>query len=263
MHADTHNTPIHLGISPRLRIKVRFTHPCAVSAAPIFCGSLAEKQASGERGVTDSGSSNQTSNQTCRKSSRFHPPPTAVVMYNIHCNGHLRGSVWRNFFSLNMGAYMCVLHSEPSLPRQDNGKMKNGRTYSSSTALCESARFGRTRNHVGCDFCIFSALFALSDSVHGKQQQHDCLLPPTPYHLRHTPPAPVTAAVFPCLRCRCPLAGMAECGTDLTVVGLGEGEELMSCVRIITTLVSITVTSAWFSWRKIKTLSLFFSHWLA
>ena len=56
---------------------------------------------------------------------------------------------------------------------------------------------------------------------------------------------------------------MSSCDTDLIVVGLGEGEELMTVVRIVTTLISVSVVSAWFSWIKIKKLNLFFAHWLA
>eukprot|EP00752_Nemacystus_decipiens_P008538 g7625.t1 len=46
-------------------------------------------------------------------------------------------------------------------------------------------------------------------------------------------------------------------------MGLYTGEEALTVVRIATTVISITVTSAWFSSKKIKKLSLFFAHWLA
>eukprot|EP00752_Nemacystus_decipiens_P002690 g2512.t1 len=45
--------------------------------------------------------------------------------------------------------------------------------------------------------------------------------------------------------------------------GVYPGEEALTVVRVVTTLVSVTVTSAWFSWKKITRLSLFFAHWLA
>lgn len=59
------------------------------------------------------------------------------------------------------------------------------------------------------------------------------------------------------------VAKMASCDTDLAQLGLFEGEVLLAAVRIATTLISISVTSAWFSWEKIARLGLFFAHWLA
>eukprot|EP00752_Nemacystus_decipiens_P002666 g2494.t1 len=56
---------------------------------------------------------------------------------------------------------------------------------------------------------------------------------------------------------------MSSCPSGLPGTDLLVGEELISTVRIVTTLVSITVTSAWFSKEKIKKLSLFFAHWLS
>lgn len=53
------------------------------------------------------------------------------------------------------------------------------------------------------------------------------------------------------------------CESDLLVVGLQPGEELVAPVRIAATLIAVTVTSAWISWRKVKRLSLFFAHWLS
>eukprot|EP00752_Nemacystus_decipiens_P002662 g2490.t1 len=54
---------------------------------------------------------------------------------------------------------------------------------------------------------------------------------------------------------------MSSCGSDIT--GLFQGEELYAVVRIVTTLISLTVTSAWFSWERIRRLGLFFAHWLS
>lgn len=65
---------------------------------------------------------------------------------------------------------------------------------------------------------------------------------------------------------RCPLVvGMSSSfeSSGLPVTGFFEGEELLLMVRIFTTLVSVSVVSAWFSWKKIGRLGLFFTHWLA
>eukprot|EP00903_Cladosiphon_okamuranus_P006468 g6328.t1 len=51
---------------------------------------------------------------------------------------------------------------------------------------------------------------------------------------------------------------MGSCAADLV-----QGKAALATVRRVTTLISITVTSAWFSWMKVKKLSLFFAHWLA
>eukprot|EP00752_Nemacystus_decipiens_P002664 g2492.t1 len=56
---------------------------------------------------------------------------------------------------------------------------------------------------------------------------------------------------------------MSSCPSGLPGPGLLEGEELISTVRIVTTLISLTVTSAWFSKEKIRKLGLFFAHWLS
>eukprot|EP00752_Nemacystus_decipiens_P002665 g2493.t1 len=56
---------------------------------------------------------------------------------------------------------------------------------------------------------------------------------------------------------------MSSCGSDISGSGLFDGEELLSVVRVLTTVISLTVTSAWFSWEKITKLSLFFTHWLS
>ena len=55
----------------------------------------------------------------------------------------------------------------------------------------------------------------------------------------------------------------SSCGSQLPGSGLFNGEELLTVSRIITTCISITVVSAWFSGDKIKRLRLFFAHWLA
>eukprot|EP00752_Nemacystus_decipiens_P002663 g2491.t1 len=56
---------------------------------------------------------------------------------------------------------------------------------------------------------------------------------------------------------------MSSCGSDISGSGLFDGEELLLVVRVLTTVISLTVTSAWFSWEKITKLSLFFAHWLS
>ena len=56
---------------------------------------------------------------------------------------------------------------------------------------------------------------------------------------------------------------MTSCESDLMNFGIFDGEELLSVSRIITTLISVSVISAWFDGDKIKRLSLFFAHWLA
>lgn len=52
------------------------------------------------------------------------------------------------------------------------------------------------------------------------------------------------------------------CETDFPVAGVVKGGELIVVVRTVSTLISLTVTSAW-TWRKISRLRLFFSHWLS
>ena len=55
----------------------------------------------------------------------------------------------------------------------------------------------------------------------------------------------------------------SSCESDLDVVGLQKGEDYVALVRFATNLVTVTLTSAWLSWRRIKRLSLFFAHWLS
>lgn len=52
------------------------------------------------------------------------------------------------------------------------------------------------------------------------------------------------------------------CESDFLVAGLQKGEDYITPVRILSTLFSCSVISAWFNWTKIKRLSLFFAHWL-
>ena len=55
-----------------------------------------------------------------------------------------------------------------------------------------------------------------------------------------------------------------KCNTGFIVVGLQDGEAVCTPIRVASTLITISVASAWFSRRKsIKKLLLFFSHWLA
>lgn len=54
-----------------------------------------------------------------------------------------------------------------------------------------------------------------------------------------------------------------KCEAGFFVLGLREGEAVCTPVRVVATLVTMSVASAWFSGRKsIKKLLLFFSHWL-
>lgn len=59
------------------------------------------------------------------------------------------------------------------------------------------------------------------------------------------------------------MSSKPECVSDFLVLGLQDGEELVAPVRIAATFIAVTVTSAWFSVRRIKRLSLFFAHWLS
>lgn len=52
------------------------------------------------------------------------------------------------------------------------------------------------------------------------------------------------------------------CESDLEVLGLQPGEEAIEPVRLAATLIVVTITSAW-SFKKIRRLSLFFTHWLS
>ncbi|CAN0049687.1 unnamed protein product [Ectocarpus sp. 13 AM-2016] len=55
-----------------------------------------------------------------------------------------------------------------------------------------------------------------------------------------------------------------KCNAGFFVVGLQEGEAVCTPIRVISTLITMSVASAWFSRRKsIKKLLLFFSHWLS
>eukprot|EP00752_Nemacystus_decipiens_P005592 g5061.t1 len=53
------------------------------------------------------------------------------------------------------------------------------------------------------------------------------------------------------------------CESDLLMLGLQPGEEVITPVRIAATLIVVTVTSAWLSGGKIKRLCLFFAHWIS
>ncbi|CAN0278088.1 unnamed protein product [Ectocarpus sp. 6 AP-2014] len=55
------------------------------------------------------------------------------------------------------------------------------------------------------------------------------------------------------------------CGTRLNVGDLQEGEAVCTPIRVLCTLVTVSVISAWFSRRKLirKKLLVFFSHWLS
>ncbi|CAM9508298.1 unnamed protein product [Ectocarpus fasciculatus] len=53
------------------------------------------------------------------------------------------------------------------------------------------------------------------------------------------------------------------CETGFLVAGMQEGENYLTPIRVLSTLISVSVVSAWCSRAKIKRLSLFFSHWLS
>ncbi len=55
-----------------------------------------------------------------------------------------------------------------------------------------------------------------------------------------------------------------DCRAGFIVVGLQDGEAVATPIRVICTLITISVGSAWISRRRsIKKLLLFFSHWLS
>lgn len=55
-----------------------------------------------------------------------------------------------------------------------------------------------------------------------------------------------------------------KCDTGFLVVGFQEGEAVCTPIRVVSTLITMSVASAWISRRMaIKKLLLFFSHWLA
>ncbi|CAN0544844.1 unnamed protein product [Ectocarpus sp. 12 AP-2014] len=58
------------------------------------------------------------------------------------------------------------------------------------------------------------------------------------------------------------MSTILSCETGFTAIGLQEGEGKITPIRVISTLVSVSVVSAWCSWTKVKRLSLFFAHWL-
>lgn len=53
-----------------------------------------------------------------------------------------------------------------------------------------------------------------------------------------------------------------ECEGDFMVVGMKSGEVVGTIVRLVCTLVTVSITSSWFGGHKVKRLLLFFSHWL-
>ncbi|CAM9814346.1 unnamed protein product [Ectocarpus fasciculatus] len=58
-------------------------------------------------------------------------------------------------------------------------------------------------------------------------------------------------------------SSILSCETGFTAIGLQDGEDQLTPIRVLSTLVSVSVVSAWCSWTKIKRLSLFFAHWLS
>ncbi|CAN0058933.1 unnamed protein product [Ectocarpus sp. 6 AP-2014] len=59
------------------------------------------------------------------------------------------------------------------------------------------------------------------------------------------------------------MSSILTCETGFRAPGLQNGEAVQAPIRILSTLISVTIVSAWCSWRKISRLSLFFSHWLS
>lgn len=53
-----------------------------------------------------------------------------------------------------------------------------------------------------------------------------------------------------------------SCQTDFIAIGLQQGEDISTAIRIAATLISLSISSAWCRWTKIRRLSLFFAHWL-
>lgn len=52
------------------------------------------------------------------------------------------------------------------------------------------------------------------------------------------------------------------CQGGFPVVGMQAGEASGTAVRVVCTLVTVSITSAWFRYGKVTRLLLFFSHWL-
>lgn len=52
------------------------------------------------------------------------------------------------------------------------------------------------------------------------------------------------------------------CESDFIVIGMQDGEGMVFPVRMVSTLIAVSVTSSWFSWPRISRLRLFFAHWL-
>lgn len=52
------------------------------------------------------------------------------------------------------------------------------------------------------------------------------------------------------------------CESDFLVLGLQVGEDYSTPIRVLSTLIAVSVTSAWFSRKRIARLRLFFAHWL-
>ncbi|CAM9119172.1 unnamed protein product [Ectocarpus sp. 6 AP-2014] len=53
------------------------------------------------------------------------------------------------------------------------------------------------------------------------------------------------------------------CEAGFLVAGMQEGENYLTPIRVLSTLIAVSVVSAWCNRAKIKRLSLFFSHWLS
>lgn len=52
------------------------------------------------------------------------------------------------------------------------------------------------------------------------------------------------------------------CEGGFLAVGIQPGEAPGTLIRVLSTLITVSITSAWFNYRKITRLLLFFSHWL-
>lgn len=53
-----------------------------------------------------------------------------------------------------------------------------------------------------------------------------------------------------------------SCPSDFLVIGMQAGEEGGTPIRVLSTLITVSIVSSWCNTRKIKALLLFFSHWL-
>lgn len=53
-----------------------------------------------------------------------------------------------------------------------------------------------------------------------------------------------------------------QCQSDFVVIGMQNGEAGGTVIRIITTMITVSIVSSWCNSKKIRRLLLFFLHWL-